>query len=67
LKVSVQAAPEQGKANLAVIELLAQRLSLSGCKIEQISGAASRQKQFLILGIEIGEFERRIAACFPAV
>ena len=63
LKVSVQAAPEQGKANAAVIELLAEQLAIPRFNIEQISGATSRQKQFLISGIDIEELSNRIAAC----
>ncbi len=65
LKISVQATPEQGKASLAVIELLAAQLSLPHGNIEQISGATSREKQFLVAGIELDEFQRRIAACCP--
>ena len=44
LKVSVTAAPERGKANDAVIELLATALDLSKSEVSLVSGAASQDK-----------------------
>ena len=50
LKVSVTQAPEAGKANAAIIAVLAKRLSIAKCRIQQISGDAHRQKRFMVQG-----------------
>ncbi|MBI4438268.1 DUF167 domain-containing protein [Candidatus Uhrbacteria bacterium] len=44
LKVSVTAAPEGGKANRAVIELLAEELSLPKSQIEIVRGLTAKMK-----------------------
>jgi len=48
LKLSVRAAPEKGKANKAVIALLAEQLRIPASSIELISGAASPNKVVLL-------------------
>ena len=48
LKLSVTAAPEKGKANRAVLSLLAQRLGVPASSLELISGAASPDKVVLL-------------------
>lgn len=48
LQVSVKAAPEDGKANKALIAFLADWLGVKRSAITQISGEKSRQKLFLI-------------------
>lgn len=50
LKISVTAVPEDGKANKAVIALLAKRLKLPKSAIEIASGALARHKTLLIDG-----------------
>ncbi len=50
LKVKVQAPPEKGKANAAVIELIAQRLGIDKSQIEIASGHSSPIKVLLIHG-----------------
>lgn len=52
LKVAVTAAPEQGKANDAIAAVLAKALNLKSSQIELLSGPASRDKKFLIRGME---------------
>ena len=44
LKVSVSAAPERGKANAAVVPLLAKALDLPASEIEIVAGETSRDK-----------------------
>ena len=51
LKVSVTQAPEKGKANKAIIEVLAKSLGLKRSQIELITGTTSSQKRFLIRGV----------------
>jgi len=61
LKVAVNAAPDKGKANQAILELLCDELSLSRSQVELVSGATSRTKQFLVCDITADELARRIA------
>jgi len=60
LKVSVTQAPEKGKANKAVVALLAKQLSLRKSQIELLSGETTAQKRFLIRGIAPAELLQRI-------
>lgn len=60
LRVSVTQAPEKGKANKAIVALLAKELSLKKSQIELLSGETSSQKRFLISGISLAELEELI-------
>jgi len=54
LRVSVTAAPEDGKANRAVIDLLAETFDIAPSTINLVRGAASRDKWFrLPQGVKI--------------
>lgn len=55
LKVSVTAAPEKGKANKALVEVLARQLGLKRSDIQLVQGETSSQKQFLIRGLSADE------------
>jgi uncharacterized protein (TIGR00251 family) len=59
-KVRVAAAPENGKANEAVLRLLAQRLALRRQDVELVSGHGSRDKIVALTGIDEAETERRL-------
>lgn len=50
LLVRVTAAPEDGKANAAVIKLLSKAWRIPASAFELIGGATSREKTFLIRG-----------------
>lgn len=50
LSISVTAAPEDGKANAAVIALLAKALDVAKSSISVTQGAASRRKTIHIAG-----------------
>ncbi len=60
LKVAVTAAPEKGKANEAVIELLAKRLRLPKSALSVVRGQTSTQKVIEINGMEEGEILRQL-------
>jgi uncharacterized protein len=62
LKVAVTAAAEKGKANEALIEVLAGEFGLKRSQIELISGHTQPQKRFLIRGITREELSSRLAA-----
>jgi uncharacterized protein (TIGR00251 family) len=53
LRVAVTAAPEKGKANRAIIDLLSETLRVSKSEIELLSGDASPRKRFLVVGANI--------------
>lgn len=52
LKVKVTAVPENGKANKALIKLLAKELRLPKSHMDIVSGATSRTKEVLVKGDE---------------
>ena len=60
LKVSVTQAPEKGKANKAIMALLAKTLGLRKSQIELIAGETNPQKRFLIREIAVEELRQRI-------
>lgn len=60
LKVSVTQVAEKGKANKALIEVLAKELDLKRSQIELLSGEAQQQKRFLIRNISRDELIERI-------
>lgn len=49
LKIAVAAAPEQGKANKAVLDVLVEFLEVKKNLISLISGQTNRNKKYLIL------------------
>ena len=55
IKIGVTAAPEKGKANAAVVSILAKLFGLPKNRIELKTGAASRKKAFLVRDITTGE------------
>ena len=59
-KVRVSAAPERGRANEAVLDLLAERLELPRRSLSIVSGHGAREKIVLMEGIGRAETERRL-------
>ena len=66
LQVAVTQAPEKGKANKAIIEVLAGKLGLRKSQIELLSGETSSQKRFLVRAIAMNELSARIADTISA-
>lgn len=60
LKVAVTQAPEKGKANRAVIEVLCRALKLSRSQFTLISGETSHDKRFVVSGISAAELTTRL-------
>ena len=60
LKVSVTTPPEKGKANRAIIALLAKTLNVRKSQIELLTGQTSPEKRFLITGVTIDELREQI-------
>jgi uncharacterized protein len=65
LKVAVTQAPEKGKANKAIIELLADSLGLKKSQIELLAGETSPRKKLLIRDVDRETLAERIAAAMP--
>jgi hypothetical protein len=61
LQVSVTQAPEKGKANKAIIAVLAEALSLKKTQIELLSGDTSSRKRFLVRDVEVSALQARLA------
>jgi len=59
--VRVTAAPEDGKANDAVVRLLADTLALPARDVQIVSGRSSRDKTVALEGMRPEEIERRLA------
>jgi uncharacterized protein (TIGR00251 family) len=59
-KLRVSAPPEGGKANAAVIRLLAAALGVPVGDVEIVSGHGSRDKTVALAGIDSDEIERRL-------
>jgi uncharacterized protein YggU (UPF0235/DUF167 family) len=62
LRVSVTQVPEKGKANKAIVELLARELGLKKSQLELLVGQTAAQKRFLVRGLSQQELARRLAA-----
>jgi uncharacterized protein (TIGR00251 family) len=61
-KVAVAAAPERGKANEAVVELLAGTLGLPRRDVSVVSGHTGREKIVELGGLAPDEIDRRLAS-----
>lgn len=65
LKVAVMAPPEGGRANAAVVGVIAEALGLPRSRVTLASGPASRSKTLLIAGLAPSEVASRLAAACP--
>jgi uncharacterized protein len=59
-KVRVSAAPERGRANDAVVGLIAERLHLPRAAVSLVSGRTSRDKVVELQGLTADEAARRL-------
>src|ERR1700722_15561801 len=62
LKVSVCQAPEHGKANRAVAEVLCKSLGLRAAQLELLSGETSPTKRFMVRDVTLAELADRVTA-----
>ena len=60
LKVRVAAPPEKGRANEALVAVLAEAFGVAAKDVTLVSGEASRSKRFRLAGVEPPEFEERL-------
>jgi hypothetical protein len=62
LRVAVTAPADEGRANLALVELLRDLLALRRSQLELLDGHKSRNKHFLVRGLRPAELRSRLAA-----
>lgn len=62
VRIRVTAAPEDGRANQAVLELLRERLGVPRDRVRVAGGATSRRKWIEVDGLEEAEVWRRLEA-----
>lgn len=67
LRVAVSAAPEKGKANAAVRDVLAAALGCRASQVALLSGETSRAKTFVVSGIALEDLRRRVDALLAAL
>ena len=60
-------APEKGKANKAIVAVLAEALSVRKSQLELVAGETSPQKRFLVRGLTKTELAGRIEGVLAAV
>ena len=55
MKIEVTAPPHEGKANAAVVKLLASSLGIAKSKLEIVSGSKSKKKRVKVEGVGRGD------------
>ena len=60
LKVTVHAAPEKGKANAALVKVIAKATGVAPSSVEVVSGHTSRQKRVRVEGLSAPQLIARI-------
>lgn len=61
LKVAVTAPPEKGKANEAVLAVLAKFLAVPRSSLELLTGDSSRNKRVLVKGMSAEDVKKRVS------
>jgi uncharacterized protein (TIGR00251 family) len=62
IKLAVTEPPDKGKANDAVMRLIAATLNISPSRVEILRGEISRQKDLLVRNLELAEVRALLAA-----
>ena len=60
LRVRVGAPPEKGRANAAVVELVASTLGVKPVDVTLVAGETSRSKRVAVKGVEADDVRRRL-------
>jgi uncharacterized protein (TIGR00251 family) len=60
LRVAVSAAPEKGKANAAILGVLAEALGCKPSQLELVSGESAREKKVLVSGSTLEQLRDRL-------
>lgn len=62
LRVRVTRPPADGRANRAVVHLVADALAVPASRVDVVAGAGARRKRLRIDGLDAAEMRRRLAA-----
>jgi uncharacterized protein (TIGR00251 family) len=65
-KIRVGAAPERGRANDALVELMAEVLGVPRADVSIVSGGSGRSKVVAVEGMTAEDAERRLRAAISA-
>jgi uncharacterized protein (TIGR00251 family) len=65
-KLRVAAPPERGRANAAVIALLAETLCVPRSDVRVVAGDTHRDKVVEVVGLTVADAERRLESCAEA-
>ena len=65
LRVAVTAPPDKGKANAAILDVLAEALGMKHSQLTLVSGDTSRRKRISLAGMSVEDAARRIAEILP--
>jgi uncharacterized protein (TIGR00251 family) len=60
IKLAVRAAPERGRANAELVQLLAEALKVDASAVEVVSGATSQDKRVRVRGLTPHELHLRL-------
>jgi uncharacterized protein (TIGR00251 family) len=60
-RARVAAPPERGRANRALVELVAELAGVPRDRVAVVAGASGRRKVVEVDGLEAGELDRRLA------
>lgn len=60
LRVAVTQAPEKGKANAAILKLLAKTLGVSKSQLEIVSGDTHRRKTIAVSQVDIPQLDQQL-------
>lgn len=66
LKLRVSAPPERGKANAAVVRLIAGTLGVAPVDVEVVAGFGSPRKRVAVAGLDEDEVRARIEAALAS-
>lgn len=66
IKVAVRAAPERGKANRELLQVLGVALGVEASALAIVSGAGAQDKRLRVTGLDPAELHRRIEALLGA-
>lgn len=65
-RARVGAPPERGRANRALVELLAEALGVPRDRVTVVAGQTGRRKVVEVAGLDAGEIDRRLEAASRA-
>jgi uncharacterized protein (TIGR00251 family) len=65
-RARVAAPPERGRANRALVGLLAEALGLPRDRVAVVAGRSGRRKVVEVAGLDAGELDRRLEAALRA-